>query len=256
MFLYVKLVSSSKSVKAATIAAMKDDLHIIMHELQDAFASSNCALCVVAQRAVDRYIGSLAHEGFVTNVGERATIRDARGFCAVHSHMLSAGRNALGLAIIHHDVLKQLRLDLENMPSTQNRGPSLLQRALGQAQRSLSLFQGQQPCSVCVRVRDTSRRYAEALIVGLHGELQNRLRASVGLCVPHLRLTLSLAPAQEAQLLREIQLGIWDTLLAELDEFTRKQDHRFQHESSGKEADSWRRALRLVAGEAGTTYEG
>lgn len=235
---------------------MKDDLHIIIHELRDALASPNCALCVVAQRAVDRYIGSLAHEGFVTNVGERAAIRDARGFCAVHSRMLSAGRNALGLAIIHHDVLKQLRQDLEAMPDVRQRGPSLLQRARGQSHRSAaSLFQGQQPCTVCVRVQETSRRYAEALVIGLSGELQDALRRSVGLCVPHLRLTLSLAPAKEAQLLREIQLTLWDALLSELDEFTRKQDHRFQHEASGKEADSWRRALRLVAGEAGTIGE-
>lgn len=230
---------------------MKDDLHIIIHELRDALASPNCALCVVAQRAVDRYIGSLAHEGFVTNIGERAAIRDARGFCAVHSRMLSAGRNALGLAIIHHDVLKQLRQDLESMPDVRQRGPSLLQRARGQSNRPVSLFQSQQPCPVCVRVQDTSRRYAEALLIGLSGELQDALRSSVGLCVPHLRLTLSLAAPKEAQLLRNIQLTLWEALLDELDEFTRKQDHRFQHEASGKEADSWRRALRLVAGEAG-----
>lgn len=231
---------------------MIDDVHIIIHDLRDALASSDCAICVLARRAVDRYIASLAHEGFVTNVSERAAIRDARGFCAVHSRMLSAGRNALGLAIIHHDVLKQLRQDLEQLPDLHNPRPSLLQRALGSTPRRPSILRGQQPCPICDRVRDSTRRYAEALIVGLRGELQEPLRSSVGLCVPHLRLALSLAPEQERRLIREIQLQIWDKLLVELDEFTRKQDHRFQHESSGREADSWRRALKLVAGEAGS----
>lgn len=230
---------------------MSDDLHIILHELRDALASQSCALCVIARRTVERYIGSLAHEGFVTNVAERAAIREARGFCAVHSAMLSAGRNALGLAIIHHDVLKQLRGDLAALPDRPSRSPSLVQRVLKSPERPPAILRGSQPCPVCIRMRDSTRRYAEALIVGLHGELQDALRSSVGLCVPHLRLTLGLAAPAEGRIIREIQLTIWDRLLTELDEFARKQDHRFQHESSGKEADSWRRALKLVAGEAG-----
>jgi hypothetical protein len=46
----------------------------------------------------------------------------------------------------------------------------------------------------------------------------------------------------------EAQKAIWQRLSAELSEFIRKKDHRFQNESFGPEGDAWLRAIEAVVG--------
>jgi hypothetical protein len=78
------------------------------------------------------------------------------------------------------------------------------------------------------------------------------LRASPGLCLPHLRQALQGAP-DEATLRRliEIQLECLGRLRTELRELTRKFDHRFKHETIGSEGDAWLRAIDQVSGRRG-----
>jgi hypothetical protein len=40
-------------------------------------------------------------------------------------------------------------------------------------------------------------------------------------------------------------------LLKELAEFIRKHDYRFSHEGSGKQSNSWRRAVEMMVGREG-----
>ncbi len=70
-----------------------------------------------------------------------------------------------------------------------------------------------------------------------------------GLCLPHLRLALQASgPAAGYQALLAAQREAWSALMAELDEFIRKNDYRFQHEPMGDERDSWLRALDALLG--------
>jgi hypothetical protein len=107
-------------------------------------------------------------------------------------------------------------------------------------------------CPACTRVEEAERLYCGALAVGMdQPELVEAFTASSGLCAPHLRATLPLARPEQAARLQAAQLAIWRALVAELDEFIRKQDHHASHERAGDEADSWRRAIDLVSGEPG-----
>ncbi len=106
------------------------------------------------------------------------------------------------------------------------------------------------PCPACRVGEATARRYAEVLLrdVGAE-EVRAALIRGGGLCLPHLRLALQASgPAAGYRALLAAQREAWSALMAELDEFIRKNDYRFQHEPMGDERDAWLRALDALVG--------
>jgi hypothetical protein len=96
-------------------------------------------------------------------------------------------------------------------------------------------------------------RIEAPLIAGLLSNLRDAAFAEVydaagGLCRIHLANTLRAADAADSRDLAARQAAIWRRLEAELDEFIRKHDHRFQGEIFEGERDVWRRALRASSG--------
>jgi hypothetical protein len=228
---------------------MADD-HTLMFEVRAALEGAGCPVCLLAQRSLRRYLSALANEG-VTDRQQRDEIRAAYGFCAAHGRMMRDGRDALGSAIIQRDMLANLsRALVHERPTPPNVG-ARLRRALRPSGRANGPLPTSRSCVACEQVIQAEQRYAAALVGGLiEPQTLALFRASAGLCVPHLRLALLSAPNPEAHTrLRETQGTIWGDLIGELDEFIRKQDHRFTHEPPGPEANSWRRAIDLVSGQ-------
>jgi len=228
---------------------MADD-HTLIFEIRAALEGAGCPICLLAQRSLRRYLSALANEG-VTDRQQRDEIRAAYGFCAAHGRMLRDGRDALGSAIIQRDMLANLsRALVSERPSPPNVA-ARLRRAFRQGGRVNGPLPTSRGCVACEQVIQAEQRYAAALVSGLIDTQTLALfRNSAGLCVPHLRLALLAAPHMEAHSrLCEAQGAIWGDLIGELDEFIRKQDHRFTHEPPGPEANSWRRAIDLVSGQ-------
>ncbi len=83
----------------------------------------------------------------------------------------------------------------------------------------------------------------------LGGSSQTSVLAADGLCLSHFRLALGQKTrALTANTLVAAQQSVWKRLHGELDEFIRKNDHRFREETFGAEKDSWRRALEAISG--------
>jgi hypothetical protein len=81
-------------------------------------------------------------------------------------------------------------------------------------------------------------------------EFRDALEGSAGLCVPHFLSALDRVEDQASRdLLVAIQEAKFTDLRHDLEEFCRKNDYRFRDEGFGKEADSWLRAVRMMAGE-------
>jgi hypothetical protein len=98
-------------------------------------------------------------------------------------------------------------------------------------------------CPACAVEEVAEGRYLAALERLDRRHLQTALRRGPGfLCIRHLQ-RLHDGPARE--LLRERL----HALLAELEEFRRKQDYRFADEAPGSERDSWLRAVRALGGD-------
>jgi uncharacterized protein DUF6062 len=236
---------------------MADTHHTVYFELHHALAGPGCALCALALRSMRRYFEALGYES-VNDPGIRDAIRAARGFCEVHARMLREARDALGTAIIHRDVVSTAIGALDELAYRPTSLGDLLRQAIGSERTGSTngradVLAPQQPCPACMRRQTTDQVYVDALLQHLtDDDLLPGFRHSAGLCLPHLRLALQRTPdAATFDRLKTAQLTIWQHLARELDEFIRKQDHRFAAEPLGDERNAWSRAVDLVSGQFG-----
>jgi hypothetical protein len=224
------------------------DKDVLYHEVLEAFQAGGCALCRLGRRAADSYLHALIYEG-VTDPELRQRLRDARGPCHRHAWRIANQRGSvLGTAIMYRDFVNTLTKVLEaggDAPRRSlfgGRGPSDLDAGLAPTA----------PCPACVLETDAAHRTAKILLKHLDDRaLQQAYAAAGGLCLPHLRLTLSHAGGGAQQVLAGLQATAWGHLRADLDELIRKHDHRFLKERiTDAEADAWQRAVAAVTGAA------
>jgi hypothetical protein len=228
---------------------MDKELSPLQIELREAMADWGCPLCRLEMRAERLYLDSLNYER-VLDLPTRDALKSSRGLCAHHSRgWQTLQGSALGIAIVYRvSVLDLLRAtDTPEKPPT-----SLLRRATGPAQVATAL-ESSGPCPACALLEDTSRRFGDLLLKELKSdEVQRLLCDCGGLCLPHLRTTLSRPGADKTyNILIAVQRRAWTALMAELDEFIRKNDYRFRHEPMESERDAWLRALDVMVGLSG-----
>lgn len=224
--------------------------HLSYHALVEALDGEGCPFCALITAALERYFRTLLYEQ-VNDIDLRASLRVSQGFCAAHGEMLRQARSPLGSAIIHRDVLNTLARSLEAEPLPENVSRNWLRALVDPGRRTQDLAFGEaEPCPACLRIREREQHYADTLLLNWDDErLQRKFCSSAGLCLSHLRLTLARTgdPAQ-FEALRDAHLAKWRDLIAELDEFIRKNDYRFAEEEIGAEGTSWSRAIDLVSG--------
>ncbi len=226
------------------------DHDVLYDELRDAFQASGCPICRLARRASDSYLHALIYEG-VTDPELRQQLRDARGPCNRHAWRLARQRGAvLGTAILYRDFINTLTKALEADPNASRR---LFSRPTA-ADAGLAPTAG---CPACTLEADAAQRTVKTLIKHIgKPDLAQIYIANGGLCLPHLRLAVSLAGGDAIRTLADWQATAWRQLRDELDELIRKNDHRFQHETvSDREAVSWEHAVAAVASEEATRDE-
>ncbi len=213
-------------------------------ELLDALQAGGCPLCRLGRRAVGRYLETLNYEG-VNDPGLRRALQEAQGLCHRHAWQWTRLRGSpLGVAIVYRHLLKDLTATLEKQPQTRisprrrRRNASIELAPTG-------------ACPACTAENEAITRYGRTLLARLaHPDLAAAYDAAGGLCLPHLRHLLALADETQARILLGWQTAIYRRLLAQLDEFIRKHDHRFRHEGFGVEQDAWTRAVAALTGEA------
>lgn len=216
----------------------------LQHELREILARGDCPLCRLAVRDEQAFLESLTYER-ILDIPTREALQKARGLCAPHARAWRAVQGcALPIALVYRSAVKDLLA--ETAPQA-TRG--LFSRAAAPRQIADRLASNG-PCLVCRTGEATAARYAEVLLRDVRNvDVQAALVRAGGLCLPHLRLTLAASgPAAGYQALLAAQREAWTGLLAELDEFIRKNDYRFQHEPVGDERDSWLRALDALVG--------
>lgn len=217
------------------------DKHTAYYNLSDALHQPGCAFCRLIRETEHRYIEQLLY-GDVTDVELRHRLRAARGFCAHHAAYLHSLSRALGVAIIYQDLLQTLLRRSSEYPKGRRTGAKLA--------RSL---EAQEECPACWACRMAEEVYIGTLIEHLdEEEFLDLLAQASPICLPHLLqiLRANPSPSRLERLLR-IQRSHWQSLVDELGEFIRKNDHRFIGEEFGNERDSWRRAVDLLAGRIG-----
>lgn len=209
-----------------------------------------CPLCRLAAKAEATYLDSLNYER-VMDFNTWDALQASRGLCERHSRAWEKLNGcALGLAMVNRVVLLNLQRATEPDAPKGKLKDRLFRRGGGPA----TLADALEPtgdCPACTLAVQTAERFADVLLKDIREpEAQALLQACGGLCLPHLRMTLRRpgAPRGEAALIAAHR-AVWAALMAELEEFIRKNDYRFQDEKVTEgEGTSWRRALDISVG--------
>jgi hypothetical protein len=230
-------------------------------DLRDALAEPGCAVCRLNADTADRFLDSLLWES-VNDPGIRRDIRQSQGFCRQHAWELIRDGSSLGVAILMHDLFKNLHRTIEN---ARYQGVSALsvrrtQEALNRQLPSVATeelvtqLSPQKACPACAQVSKMESIYLTTLLdhLGARGGSDSLLpgfEASDGLCLPHFRQALTLVRGGKSfERLMVVQRSVWQRLVGELSENIRKSDYRFRDEPRGDETDAWLRAVAVLVG--------
>ena len=222
-------------------------------DLIEACQKPGCLACNLIQEMVENYIRMLFHE-HINDPPSRDKLRNSYGLCAAHSWAAIERQlgNALGVAIISHDVIGKLIEDLSEIDIKEDRFTKfkqLIQIGRGGDQRE-SWLTSEKACPVCLHQRLVEERVLKTLTSSIQKkELSDAIQGSDGLCLPHLRRSLVMdMPPDSMRILLGLAKDRWESLQDELSEFIRKNDYRFSKEGFGAEKDSWLRATAVLKG--------
>jgi len=235
--------------------------HLKYFDVLQACESPGCPICFLGQKAVKSYLDIILFES-VNDPGIRDELRLSWGYCYQHAWLLPTigVGNLPGIAVIYQDLLNLTHKTLRQGHVRRSKGLFAKLRQMFSspkpspetASEQESPTQASQPCPACLLRDETETLAAKVISKAFErtdAKLLQALEVSEGLCLRHLSQTLPLIRDEDA---RERLLTMTQTriaaLSAELGEFLRKHDYRFQHEPLGREKDSWKRALRFIVG--------
>jgi hypothetical protein len=226
------------------------------HDFIQACYEPGCPACRLEGAYILRYLEHLFHES-VNDIELRKTLRGNLGFCQEHGWLAASQKRPyrLGLAIIYKDVLinvlRQLKVETGSSPADgEKRSGGLPIRRVSWKDRITRTLTPRGHCLAC-RQQVAIQKSIVDVILAKHDRQQMlaSIRASSGLCMPHLRGVIeSTRDADFCETLVGIHLEKYAVIHQDLEEIIRKSDYRFVDEGLGKEADAWLRALEIVAG--------
>lgn len=220
------------------------------HDFLEALDEEGCPICRLALRSVVRWLHTLSYE-CVNDVPTRDRLRAARGFCPRHAwQLITEARNPFGAGIIYHDITGAT---CELLASSGGGGGRGLGGLLGNRGRGLppaGRLAPQVECPACEEQRLAEERYLTVCLEQMgNQQFRARYEQSEGICLPHLRQALARnGQGERLATLVAVELEKLAALRAELAEYVRKNDYRFQYEPKGEEQLAPQRAIRKFGG--------
>jgi hypothetical protein len=225
--------------------------------LLEAFGKEGCPVCRLIQASATAYLEVLFYEQ-VTDVGTRRKLRQTRGFCNWHTWEARTIKTApLAVAIIAQDLLEE---ELTRLSALQQRplGGLLAKPWPGRMSTHALLafvraWRQRGMCPACQVAVEHEKHALETLLTALpEANFAQRFEASRGVCLPHVVRIIERHAAHPAlKALVEAQRRQYARLVAELAEFSRKQNYRCTDTRWGAESDAWLRAIEMLAGKPG-----
>jgi len=210
-----------------------------LHVLDAVEKSKTCPLCDLDKASVQKHITDMLYES-VNDRGLRKKLEKQKGFCAFHGELIVKHGDALGIAILHIDQMQSLLDCLDNAGSN-------LPKIKNTDHAGWTEHSG---CAICEAGRAAAKRHMEVFIELMDDDImKNYLEKFPGFCSNHLfRILEKLGKPDHARYLLKLHVERYKSLLADLKEFCRKNDYRFRNETSGRESDSWQKAVQIVSG--------
>ena len=226
--------------------------------LLEACHQPGCPICGIRKNAVTTYLQMVLY-AYVDDPEMREYLCNSWGYCQTHAWMLPTVErgNLLTVAVMYHDILER-EVTRTLTRGSKEQGNGFLVRLIHK------VFKGQhhsdpihrlplQPqCPACKLGHEIETNALKIMLRAFTKQkvpMQDALKESDGLCIAHLRSALELTsdPANVEILLTLARAKLTE-IQAELNEFIRKHDYRFQHEVIGDEKHSWQRAINLIVG--------
>ncbi len=174
--------------------------HILYFELFDALNNTQCPICLIVVKRIEKYFENLIYEN-INDVNFRKKFREAGGFCNLHSYKFMRYNDGLAIALTHRILIKDLVSEIKHIAS--KRRPS----------------KASNRCAICQYQQELEQRFTAGLMNHWNDEqLQQKFQVSAGLCVPHFRKLLHQTRKPPEWLLRT-QLEYYKNLLTQLDKF-------------------------------------
>ena len=163
-------------------------------DLIEACQKPGCLVCSLRDEMVESYIRMLFHE-HINDPPSRDKLRDSYGLCYDHSWLAIDGQlgNALGVAILSHDVIRKLLQDLSKLNVDAERFAAIkkLIPSGGGGDSRHSWLTPEKECPVCMHQELVEERILKTFVESIpKKELADAIRGSDGLCLPHLRGSL------------------------------------------------------------------
>lgn len=224
-------------------------------ELLEGLRRSECPICAFFIKDSRRYLDHVMYES-VLDVSTRLQLMDSYGFCSWHAWQIPKlppiCSPAVGFSIFASDLLRKFNFLAEAVTREfheKSRWKSFFRK------ESQKLFPQMKAgaCPACSHVAEFEASHLKELLDSItEKEFLEAYNASHGICLPHFFLVEeSYSNHPNFRLLFKLQLSKSQSLRETLEEFIRKQDHRFQKEITPDEAKTWRVAMEFVTGKPG-----
>lgn len=223
-------------------------------ELLAALDQPGCPLCRIADDAGGRYLCHFLHE-FVLDVGIRAKLHRAHGFCREHAWELQRLEAALyhdnmGTATVYEDLARSIARAIRAQAQSERVAAGWFHRERERTSLARALSPAG-PCPACDAAAFKVGYLGELLVRSLptDDEIRAKFQAGSGLCLPHFRAALGIAASEEErQVLVEVEVEKFETLAAQLDTYARRLTWDHRHEPTGEEQTSPVRVIEKFVG--------
>lgn len=233
---------------------------LIQAVLRRAIPQEGCPICHLVEEGEERFfIWFILQDYYVPGMMQK--LKAGGGLCAEHTRRLLHTRAVYPITVMYEYILADIRDRIVRVLSeaqVENQSTSRWIPWRNDSDLKFSDVQPVAPCPACASREQTTEWAVLALYELLANEMdRTAYQASSGLCLPHFWRAVAKAPADQAELLAEVQLAHLDRLVDDLAEYCRKVDYRYASEPKGAEQDAWLRAADFCAGlNRGRTGEG
>jgi hypothetical protein len=214
-----------------------------------------CPICHLVLEDSRGYLDSLMYER-ILDVPTRLELMDSFGFCSWHTWQIPAlpaiCAPTVGFSICASDLLRKFdfltRASIEN-----NHKKRFWNRPLKKLSQKLFSRMKGKACPACVYVAQAESYYLRELTEFIQeDQFLSAYQRSEGICLPHFfSLEQSFGNHPNFPALMNLQLNTVQSLRKTIDEFIRKQDHRFHDQITFSEAKVWRVVMEFLAGQPG-----
>ncbi|MER3446371.1 MAG: hypothetical protein C4291_05765 [Candidatus Dadabacteria bacterium] len=185
---------------------------------------------------------------------------NSRGFCNRHSWDLIRMGKGHEMSVVYEYLVKSALVKLGRLYKElkkykpESRINKVIRKITGKKhiqrlEEAKKQLEPSETCPICKSISNKATEWIHNLIMDLEDErVKGLYYNSQGLCMNHFNQAIKFASPKSLEILIQKQVEVLRKLNDDLEEYWRKTDYRYSHESKGKEQTAWIRAIKFFVG--------